>query len=261
MQVPGSFAAIVQWLVRSSPRIGPDPFADAASKDRYQDMNQPSPSDPSENIPHSQEVRHSQVGALVPAHVARGVFTTGAVVLQGQHEFIVDFLLRMQQPQQVAARLVLPAPVVAQLIAALQDNIQKYEQRYGNIHMPAVPQNSDQPRPSAEEIYDTLKLAEDVQSGAYANAVMIGHSASEFSLDFITTFFPRSAVSARVFMAAPNARRLLDSLKHSFSQFQQRQQQSTAGNTPSAASPDAPPDDGPADFPADGPAPDSPKTP
>jgi hypothetical protein len=48
--------------------------------------------------PHSQEIRHSHVGALVPAHVARGVFSTGAVVLQGQHEFIVDFLLRMQQP-------------------------------------------------------------------------------------------------------------------------------------------------------------------
>ncbi len=246
--MPGSFAAIAEEILSSTLISGHPLLLSATLQNRTQDMTEPSPSDPSENTPHSQEVRHSHVGALVPAHVARGVFTTGAVVLQGQHEFIVDFLLRMQQPQQVAARLVLPAPVVAQLIAALQDNIQKYEQRYGAIHMPAVPQNSDQPRPSAQEIYDTLKLAEDVQSGAYANAVMIGHSASEFSLDFITTFFPRSAVSSRVFMAAPNARRLLDSLKHSFSQFQQRQQQATTNDAPpSAAAPETPPDatDGP----------------
>ena len=59
-------------------------------------------------------------------------------------------------------------------------------------------------------------------SGNYANAVMIGHTATEFSFDFITTFFPRSAVAQRVFLAAPNARRLLESLVHSFQQFQQR---------------------------------------
>ena len=35
--------------------------------------------------PQSQEIRHSHIGALVPAHVARGTFSTGAVVLQGQH--------------------------------------------------------------------------------------------------------------------------------------------------------------------------------
>ncbi len=172
--------------------------------------------------PQSQEIRHSNIGALVPAHVARGVFTTGAVVLQGQHEFIVDFLLRMQQPQQVVARIVMPPVVVNQFIQALQDNIHRYEERFGEIHMPVIPNQGQQQRQSAQELYETLKLGDDVQSGTYANAVMIGHSPSEFSFDFITTFFPRSAVSQRVFMATVNARRLLDSLNHSFQQFQQR---------------------------------------
>jgi hypothetical protein len=181
------------------------------------------PSDPQDPGPQSQEVRHAHIGALVPAHVARGVFTTGAVVLQGQHEFIVDFLLRMQQPQQVVARVVMPPLVVNQLIAALQDNIRKFEDRFGPIQLPAVPpQMQPQQRPSAQDLYESLKLGDDVQSGSYANAVMIGHTPTEFSFDFITTFFPRSAVSQRVFMAAANARRLLDSLIHSFQQFQQR---------------------------------------
>ncbi|MCA9005837.1 MAG: DUF3467 domain-containing protein, partial [Planctomycetaceae bacterium] len=76
--------------------------------------------------------------------------------------------------------------------------------------------------PSAEELYDELKLPDEMLSGTYANAVRIGHSATEFSFDFITTFFPRSCVSARVHLAAPNIPRLLDSLTHSFEQFQRK---------------------------------------
>lgn len=186
----------------------------------------PNPDDNPADQPHSQEVRHSHVGALVPAHVARGIFSTGAVVLQGQHEFIVDFLLRMQQPQQVAARIILSPPVVAQFIQALQENIAKHEHRFGAIHLPAQPvPPPDAPKQTAQDLYDQLKLSEEIMSGVYANAVMIGHTASEFSLDFITTFFPKSAVSSRVFVAAPNAKRLLDSLKHSYQQFQNRPQQ------------------------------------
>ncbi len=175
-------------------------------------------------IPRSQEVQHTPLSALVPEHVARGVFSTGAVVLQGAHEFIIDFLIRMQQPQQVAARVVLPHSVIPQLLAALRDNIRKYEERFGEIPNPAArqPQPPAAERGSAQELYDQLKIADDVLSGAYANAVMIGHSASEFSFDFITSFFPRSAVAKRVYLSAPNVPRLLESLTHSFNQLQEQ---------------------------------------
>jgi hypothetical protein len=197
--------------------------------------------------PGSQEVRHSQLSALVPEHVRRGVFSTGAVVLQGPHEFIIDFLLRMTRPHQVAARVVIAPAVVGRLIAALGENLQNYEKTFG--HPPSQPTTaasasaessavpaaasgekkaeagpttvSDQSN-TAQDLYDQLKLTDDVMSGAYANAVMIGHTATEFSFDFITTFFPRSAVSCRVYLAAPNARRFLESIKQSFDQYQQK---------------------------------------
>lgn len=200
--------------------------------------NPENPEDNPPEHPESQEVRHSHVGALVPAHAATGIFSTGAVVLQGQHEFIVDFLLRMQQPQQVASRIVMPPQVVAQFIQALAENIRKHEDRFGEILLPTPPVPApDAPKQSAQDLYDQLKLSEENMSGDYANAVMIGHTASEFSFDFITTFFPRSAVSARVFLATPNAKRLLDSLKHAYQQFQQRPQ-----NPPP---PEAPPEEPP----------------
>lgn len=205
--------------------------------------DEPSPEDgpvgPSGNGPQSQEIRHSQISALVPEHVAAGTFSTGAVVLNGNHEFIIDFLLRMQQPQQVAARIILPPTVVPQFIAALQENLRKYEARFGPAPAPPTPLGQPTPPPpgqsaqqnspnapnsqtSAQDLYDQLKIPETIMAGDYANAVMIGHTATEFSFDFITTFFPRSSVARRVYLAAPNVPRLLDSLQHSFSQYQNR---------------------------------------
>jgi hypothetical protein len=212
--------------------------------------------------PQTQEIRHSQVSALVPEKVARGVFSTGAVVVQGAHEFILDFLLRMTSPQQLAARVVLPPSVVGRLIAALSENLKNYEKKFGPPQTPPTPQtstSSDQPaqpedaaqqqavtqqpaqqQASAQELYDQLKLPDDVLSGAYANAVMIGHSGTEFCFDFITTFFPRSAVSCRVYLAAANVPRFLDSLKHSFDQYQRKLAAMKNPNPPSA--PDPPPE-------------------
>lgn len=190
-----------------------------------EDRENRSGDDPSVNpdAPQTQEIRHSQVSARVPEHVARGVFSTGAVVLQGSHEFILDFLLRVTRPQQVAARIILPPSVVARFLKALEDNLRLYEQKFGPPQMPPMPQQQGNRQTSAQELYDQLKLPEDIMSGTYANAVMIGHSATEFCFDFITTFFPRSAVAARVYLSAPNVPRLLDSLRQSFDQFRRKQ--------------------------------------
>lgn len=197
---------------------------------------------PGEEGPYCEEIQHAQISAVVPERVARGVFSTGAVVVQGPHEFILDFLLRMSQPQQVAARVVLPPGVVFQFIAALSDNLKNYESKYS---IPLLPNAAAAAGPpvSAQELYEQLKLQDDVLSGNYANAVMIGHTPSEFCFDFITTFYPRSAVSCRVFMAAPGVPRLLESLKHSFEKFQQKFTQH--GNQPPTPPPAPQPPDEP----------------
>jgi hypothetical protein len=175
--------------------------------------------------PQSEEIVHSQVSAVVPERVARGVFSTGVVVVQGAHEFILDFLLRMTSPHQLAARVVLPFAVVERLIFALRENLKHYERKFGPLPPARVPAETPQ-KTSAEELYEQIKIRDDVLSGTYANAVMIGHSPTEFSFDFITTFYPRSAVACRVFMTAPNVPRMLDSLTHSYEQFKRKQ----AGN-------------------------------
>lgn len=215
---------------------------------------------PGEPPPQSQEIRHSQVSALVPKGVARGVFSTGAVVLQGAHEFIIDFLLRMAMPHQVAARVVMTPAVLGRFIAALRENLGNFQRTFQPDSLPGVTQidtahvpNQSQPVPapaggegkpappaasatggqesttlsqhSVQDLYDQLKMADEMLSGTYANAVMIGHTATEFSFDFITTFYPRSAVSARVYLSAGNVPRFLSSITHAFDQFQRKIQQ------------------------------------
>lgn len=163
--------------------------------------------------------------ARVPDHVAGGTFSTGAIVMTGPSEFIIDFLQTIGRPHKVAARVVIPHPVMPQFIDALNTNLDLYKNRFGE---PSAPQPQQQDpnarRPSPQEIYDDLKMPDEVLSGTYANGVMIGHGATEFGLDFLTSFFPQSAVSCRVFVASGQVPRLLDSLKGAVKQLEQRRQ-------------------------------------
>ncbi len=215
------------------------------------------PGPPDEEGPYCEEIQHSQVSALVPERVARGVFSTGAVVVQGAHEFILDFLLRMSQPQQVAARVVLPPGVVAQFIAALTDNLNNYQSKFGQPVVPSgpngpsnTPNTPNQANPagqppapsqspvSAQDLYEQLKLQDDVLSGNYANAVMIGHTPCEFCFDFITTFFPRlGRIVPRLHGGSgrPSAARLAQTLVREIP-AEKRSSNSSAGIRPRARS-------------------------
>ncbi len=182
------------------------------------------PNPPSPERPDSSD-NNPALRARVPDNVADGCFSTGAIVMTGPSEYIVDFLQTIGRPHKVAKRVVIPHPVMPQFIEALNTNLELYKQRFGAPVSPPTQQPAPgQRRPTPQEIYDDLKLPDDVLSGVYANGVMIGHGASEFGLDFLTSFFPQSAVSARVFVAAGQIPRLLESLRGAVKQLEQRQQ-------------------------------------
>lgn len=282
------------------------------------------------------------VRARVPDHVARGVFSTGVIVMTAPTEFVIDFIQNLGRPHQVVARVIMPHPVLPQFVDALLKNIELYRGRYGNLPQPNLsgvmvtsatgnvptsnapnanpnlpkspntpesqlgvtestigvdvgpgiapgnvatesgtvgespPSSSHAPlgsaqagagmqslgpgsgnslnansgtggqgfmpeqvppqnlrRASAQEIYDDLKLRDEILSGSYANAVMIGHGPHEFSFDFITNFYPHSAVSARVFLAAGQVARLAESLRGAWDQIRNRFQPPPGSDSPS----------------------------
>lgn len=179
------------------------------------------PGSPNDGPPPSEQVRMQHITARVPEHVSRGAFSTGLIVMTGATEFILDFVQNLGNPPQVAARVVMPHATLPQFIQALRTNLDLYRERFGNPpELPRPPQ--PQRQPTAQEIYDELKMSDAMLSGAYANGVMIGHTPSEFKFDFLTNMFPHSAVSARVYLSAPQVPRILESLQSTFQQFQQR---------------------------------------
>ncbi|MGQ0635249.1 MAG: DUF3467 domain-containing protein [Planctomycetaceae bacterium] len=175
-----------------------------------------------------QEVQHNPATARVPDAVGRGVFATGAIVMHGPHDFVVDFVQSLAAPRRVVARVALPSTVIPLFVVALQENLGKYQQSFGPVpRMPAPPPGTAAAAlpPPITEVYEQLKLPDDLLSGAYANTVVISHSPAEFCFDFVTSFFPRSAVSSRVYLAAPHVPELLDSLSRAFDQFRHKNQQ------------------------------------
>ena len=185
------------------------------------------PDDPSAPNTINQQIQHNPVAARVPPQVARGVFSTGAIVFEGPTEVVIDFVLRLGQPHQVASRIVLSHGVFGQFISALRENIKMFEDRFGPP--PALPtpppqatQQAQQNQHTIADLYDQLKLPDEMLSGVYANAVMIGHSPAEFWFDFIANFYPRSAVSSRVYLSAHHVRGLLDTLTTSFQAHQRK---------------------------------------
>jgi hypothetical protein len=207
-------------------------------------MSHPENDDPGEPVPLHGQVRHSHLSARVPEDVGRGVFSNGVMILTGAYEIVLDFVLRFGEPNKIVARVVLPHVVARQFIAVLQENLQAFESRFGPVpRLPRLriapeepspapseptgqaeqpgggtqathPENMPQPPapPQIEDIYDELRLPDDMLSGSYANAVLVRHTGTEFCFDFITNIFPRSAVSSRVYMAAPHVPLLLQSL-------------------------------------------------
>ena len=184
-----------------------------------------------------QELQHSMVAARVPEAVGMGTFCTGAIVLTGPHEFVLDFVLRMSPPHRIAQRVVMAPNVVGLFLRALKENLDKYRQNFGAPATLPPPPPGMKP-PPISEVYEQLKLPEEIMSGTYANAVMIVHSPAEFCFDFVTSFYPKSAVSARVYLAVPHVTQLFDSLSRSYEQYVQRAQQN---QTPPKPPEDRPP--------------------
>lgn len=178
---------------------------------------------------YSQDVRVSPTTARVPEKVRAGICATGAVVLNGPHEFMLDFVQRLASPQQLAARVVIAPTLMPSFIKALAENLNNYTARFGPPPaLPAPPPGT--PMPPISEVYEQMKIPDEVLGGSYCNAVMIAHSPAEFCLDFITSSFPRSVVTTRVMMAAPHAPKLLENLKRSWEQYQRRGQDLGGGS-------------------------------
>jgi len=77
-----------------------------------------------------------------------------------------------------------------------------------------------QPRPQPTQI--NVELGEREAEGIYSNFVVIGHSLSEFVLDFARVLpgTPKSKIFARIVMTPPNVRALLAALEDNVRKYE-----------------------------------------
>jgi hypothetical protein len=179
------------------------------------------PGAPPGGQPFSQGFKHAPIAARIPEKVRYGEFCTGTMILQSDNECVIDFLSTMAPPQQIVARVIMTPVTFAQMIKALQANIDRYQQQFG----PLSPHERTAPAPPApprlEDLYDQLKLPDELLGGVFANVVMIRHTAEEFCLDFIANLYPRSVVTSRVFFAAGRVKPFLETMLSALRKHQQ----------------------------------------
>ena len=92
--------------------------------------------------------------------MSQGVFSTGVIVMEGSDEFVVDFFQGLDRPPRVATRVVVSPNVMSQFVAALKENLQRYEQSFGPPKSLPTPPSGEH-HPSVQDIYHDLRLPDE----------------------------------------------------------------------------------------------------
>ncbi|VBB47840.1 conserved hypothetical protein [uncultured Desulfatiglans sp.] len=79
-----------------------------------------------------------------PQGLYGGVYSNNMAVGHSREEFIMDFLMVAPPAGAVTARIIVSPGHMKRIAAALQDNLRKYEEKYGEI------QQAEEPKPDIQ---------------------------------------------------------------------------------------------------------------
>jgi hypothetical protein len=81
-----------------------------------------------------QEVQQ-EINIEMSEEIAEGIYSNLAIISHSNSEFVIDFIRLMPNvpKAKVKSRIVLTPQHAKRLIAALADNIKKYEAQFGNV--------------------------------------------------------------------------------------------------------------------------------
>ena len=76
-----------------------------------------------------------QLSVEIRPEVARGTYSSFAIIGHGKNEFILDFISKLpgMPKAEVTNRVIMSPEACKNLLMALGDNIEKYEKRFGEI--------------------------------------------------------------------------------------------------------------------------------
>ncbi len=74
-----------------------------------------------------------------PPNLQGGVYSNNMVVSHTKEEFVLDFLMVAPPAGAVTARVIVSPGHMKRILAALQDNVSKYEHNFGTIQIAEEP--------------------------------------------------------------------------------------------------------------------------
>ncbi|HAD96456.1 MAG TPA: DUF3467 domain-containing protein [Cryomorphaceae bacterium] len=94
----------------------------------------------------SQKTREGQMNVELSEEVAEGIYSNLAIINHSASEFVLDFIKIMPgvPKARVKSRIVLTPQHAKRFLRALQDNVARFENQYGEIQdteQPQVPLN------------------------------------------------------------------------------------------------------------------------
>lgn len=76
-----------------------------------------------------------QINVELPEDVAEGIYSNLAMIAHSNSEFVIDFIRLMPgvPKAKVKSRIIMTPDHAKRLLAALKDNVDKYEEAFGKI--------------------------------------------------------------------------------------------------------------------------------
>jgi hypothetical protein len=74
-----------------------------------------------------------EIKVVFQDHLKGGVYCNNAIITHTREEFIVDFMVIVPPTGAVTSRVIMSPPHIKRVLSALQENIKKYEDKFGEI--------------------------------------------------------------------------------------------------------------------------------
>ena len=81
----------------------------------------------------AEQKKPKEIPINFPEHLRGGVYCNNMIVTHTKEEFIMDFMMVAPPSGAVTARVVISPGHMKRVISALQDNIKRYEDKFGKI--------------------------------------------------------------------------------------------------------------------------------
>jgi hypothetical protein len=87
----------------------------------------------------AEQTQPKEIQLDFPSHLKGGVYCNNMVVTHTREEFIMDFMMIAPPAGAITARVIMSPGHMKRTVVALQENLKKYEEKFGKLQEAAEP--------------------------------------------------------------------------------------------------------------------------